>query len=396
MCHDPLPTSDPHERTEDECDISGLLDVLETVTDRRDPRGLIHGQAFLLAAALVAMLAGATNFRQIAGQAADLPQSMLRKLGAQWCYFTQRFLWSSLSTFRRVLENIDADELDRVVGLWLLKNAHPNDDHQTLTLAIDGKVLKGAWTDENEKFTLFSAMVHRMGVTVAQVAVPADTNEITQVQALLDTLPDSPDQPVIVTMDAAHTQRDTAVKIKEKPGYEYIMTVKGNQPSLQESLVEAILPLLKDEPGHHVEERAHGRISSWKTWITKIDGIDFPHIEQAACIRRDVHALDGTWISKEIAITATSCSSLTAADMHKHVREHWGIENKSHYVRDVTWHEDTQQIRTGSGPQVTATLRNVAASLLRLCGYTKIKETTEHIARDRTRALPILATRRHR
>jgi hypothetical protein len=48
-----------------------------------------------------------------------------------------------------------------------------------LALALDDKVLKGAWTDENGQFTLFSAMAHQEALTVGQVPVPADTNEIT-------------------------------------------------------------------------------------------------------------------------------------------------------------------------------------------------------------------------
>ena len=54
------------------------------------------------------------------------------------------------------------------------------------------------------------------------------------------------------------------------------------------------------------------------------------------------------------------------------LRGHWGIENKVHYVRDVTFDEDRSQVRTGSAPQVMATLRNTAISLLRLSGATSI------------------------
>jgi predicted transposase YbfD/YdcC len=78
--------------------------------------------------------------------------------------------------------------------------------------------------------------------------------------------------------------------------------------------------------------------------------------------------------------------------LHTHVRQHWGIENKIHYVRDTIWREDAHQAYTGSGPQVMATLRNLAMGILRINGFTKIKETTEWIARDRNRALPLLAT----
>jgi predicted transposase YbfD/YdcC len=304
------------------------------------------------------------------------------------------FGWPSERTIRRVLENIDADEFDRAVGAWLYKNAR-GDGSGGLVLAIDGKVLRGAWTEENETFTLFSAMIHGAGVTVAQVAVPADTKEATQVEALLKAIPVGTEESVVVTMDAAHTQRDTAEYLKGKRGFDYIMTVKANRAPLLNSVFATIVPALQNSPDHVVEERGHGRIKQWETWTVDAAGIDFPHIQQLACIRRDEFTLGGARISKEYAWIVTSSDTATATDIHTHVRQHWGIENKSHHVRDTTWHEDAQQTYTGSGPQVMATFRNAAASLLRLNNFSRIEKTTEWIARDRNRALPLLATQSH-
>jgi len=346
---------------------------------------------FLLAASLVAVLAGATNFRQISDQIGDFPQSLLARLGAKWCYFRGVFGWPSERTIRRVLEDIDADELDRVVGAWLYQNAR-SEVEGGVVLAIDGKALRGAWNGENEIFTLFSAMIHGAGITVAQVAVPADTKEPTQVEALLETLPVGAKESVVVTMDAAHTQRDTAEYLKGQRGFDYVMTVKANRAPLLNSVFATVVPVLGKSPDHVVEERGHGRINRWETWTVDAAGIDFPHIQQVACILRNEFTLGKVRVSKERAWIATSSDTATAADIHAHVRQHWGIENKSHHVRDTTWQEDAQQTYTGSGPQVMATLRNTAASLFRLSGFTKIKKTTEWIARDRNRALPLLAT----
>jgi hypothetical protein len=172
------------------------------------------------------------------------------------------------------------------------------------------------------------------------------------------------------------------------------MTVKGNQPQWSAAVFEKCLPLLRHDPDHVVEERGRGLIKRWETWITDAAGIDWPHIEQVACIRRNTDTVAGAWIRKEYAWLVTSGESqkVTAETVHEYIRSHWGIENKSHYPRDVTWREDAQQIYTGSSPQVLATLRNLALGLLRLNGFNKIKEATEWIARDRNRALPLLAT----
>jgi Transposase DDE domain len=122
-------------------------------------------------------------------------------------------------------------------------------------LAIDGKVLRGAWTDEHEQCTLFSAMIHDLGVTVAQVAVPGDTNETTQVKNLLEALPIEEDQDVLVTMDAAHTQRDTAEHIAGERGFDYLAAIKGNQPTLQKEVVDVMMPVLRNDPEHDATAR---------------------------------------------------------------------------------------------------------------------------------------------
>lgn len=73
------------------------------------------------------------------------------------------------------------------------------------------------------------------------------------------------------------------------------------------------------------------------------------------------------------------------------MRGHWGIENRAHYVRDVTYDEDRSQLRTGSAPQVMATMRNTAISLLRLAGWTNIKQATEKLSRRLDQLLALLS-----
>jgi hypothetical protein len=72
------------------------------------------------------------------------------------------------------------------------------------------------------------------------------------------------------------------------------------------------------------------------------------------------------------------------------IRGHWQIENGLHWVRDVTYAEDMSQVRTGAGPQVMATLRNLAISLHRLAGATDIAAALRPHARDTLRPLQLL------
>jgi predicted transposase YbfD/YdcC len=230
-------------------------------------------------------------------------------------------------------------------------------------------------------------------VVVAQVRVPDGTNEITQVRALLKNTRVAPGK-TVATLDAAHTRRDTARYLRGVRGIDYVLTVKGNQPTLMKAVFDLCQPLLGKEPGHVEEERDHGRVRRWSTWTADAEGIDFPYAAQVAVIRREECALDGVLISKEYALVVTSLPAARtgSADIHSYVRGHWGIENKVHWVRDTTWREDAHQAYTGNGARSMAILRNLALGLFRLNGLNKIKEATEHIAGDRNRALPLLAT----
>ena len=377
----------------EDADISSLLGMLASVTDPRSPQGIQHALEFVLAVCVVATLAGAKNYREIAGHAADLPQPLLKKLGAEWCWFRLRCKHPSESTIRNVLTRIDAAQLDLVTGTWLAAQARKNAEGEWI-IAVDGKVMRGAWTDENGKVTLFSAMLHREAVTIAQVRVPDGTNEITQAEALLDAAGIPEGESALVTLDAAHTQRETAEYIGGKPGWDYLMTVKGNQPSLQREVFDKILPLLPEPPHHVTEEHSRGRIKRWSCWITGAEGIDFPDARQAAFIRREIFEISGGRISKEHALILTSRKqgTMTAADVNKHARGHWGIENKSHYVRDTVYREDHGQAWAGDGPQALASLRNLALGLFRMKNVKAIKETTEWVCRDQTRALQFMTT----
>ncbi|MEU0266636.1 transposase [Nocardioides sp. NPDC006303] len=73
-------------------------------------------------------------------------------------------------------------------------------------------------------------------------------------------------------------------------------------------------------------------------------------------------------------------------------RGHWEIENKLHWVRDVTYGEDNSLVRTGNSPRVMATLRSLAISLIRLDGHDNIAAANRHHAQDPQRTLTLLQT----
>jgi hypothetical protein len=392
VSHTPSRASTPVEHNDIATGLNEFLNIFRGLPDPRDPRGRQYDIVFILAASTIAIMAGATGFRAIADHLADLPASILKAFGARWNWFHRKYHCPSTSTLRSVFADIDIEELERRIGAWLFARAR-HDREGLLTLALDGKVLRGAWLDDHQQFTLFSAMIHGVGVTVGQLQVPHGTTEVTQVGPLADMIPTQGAE-TLVTMDAAHTHATTAEALKGERNIDFIMTVKSNQPNLLAELISRFKPIMTSTPDHVIEERGHGRQKRWSLWTLPATDLDFPHLAQIACIRRDTWTLDGTYIGKEYAfpITSAPAEKVGPADLNHHVRNHWGIEGKIHWVRDTVWREDHNQSWKGNTAHTLAALKNLAIGAIRLAGLHEIKRTTESIARDRYRAIPLLAS----
>lgn len=89
-------------------------------------------------------------------------------------------------------------------------------------------------------------------------------------------------------------------------------------------------------------------------------------------------------------ITSLSPEKANAARIGELVRGHWEIENRLHWVRDVTFDEDRSQVRTGSGPRIMTSLRNFAITCLRLAGYANIAQGVRQLAWNWERPLALL------
>lgn len=96
-------------------------------------------------------------------------------------------------------------------------------------------------------------------------------------------------------------------------------------------------------------------------------------------------------VSSEVRYAITSLGeSVEAAQLLRLVRGHWSIENRLHYVRDMTFGEDKSQVRTGSAPEVMAALRNVVIGVLRAAGWTNIAAGLRNIGWQPGAALRLL------
>jgi predicted transposase YbfD/YdcC len=326
------------------------------------------------------VLAGARPFVAIAEWAADADEATLAELGVAGAVPCE-------STIRRTLQSLDADAFDAHIGAWAQQRTTPASDQRRL-VAVDGKTLRGSGEADQPGRHLLAALDHTHGVVLGQVDVAAKTNEI----ALFATLLDRIDlRGAVVTADALHAQRDHADYLVDQRRAHYVLTVKRNQPSLYAQL--AALPWREVPVADEVRDRGHGRAERRTLKVTAVTaGLLFPHAAQAIQVVRRRRLLGGKttnskngkrrWSTETVyAVTSLTATQTSPAELADIIRGHWSIEDRLHWVRDVTYDEDRSQVRTHNGPRVMATLRNLAISILRLTGATNIAAALRHHAR---------------
>jgi predicted transposase YbfD/YdcC len=360
---------------------SGVLAVLDAVPDPRKPRGIRHQINTILALAVCAVMAGCRSFTAIGEWAADASEQVLCALGAGYA--------PSESTMRRTLQRLDGDELDSAIGSWAAGRTEPASTRRRV-VAVDGKRIRGSGHGTEAARHLLAAIDHAHAVVLAQREVGCKTNEITEFAPLLNGVELTG---AVVTADALHAQKAHADYLVLQRGAHYLLTVKGNQPGLFAQL--KALPWKQVPLARTSTDRAHGRIEKRAIkMVTVTTGILFPHARQAIQITRKTRRLDGTTWTTEVAYAVTSLAAehATASQLASWVRGHWHIENRLHWVRDVTFDEDRSHIRCGSGPRVMASLRNLVISILRINGTTNIAQALRHHAWNPHLPITILTT----
>ncbi|MFF0087695.1 ISAs1 family transposase [Streptomyces canus] len=362
-------------------EIPDLLKYLAQVPDPRDPRGVRHPLAAVLALTACAVLAGARSLLAVSEWVADAPEGLLERLGIRVDPLFPKRSWPAETTIRRVLTRIDANALDRAVGAWLA--GRQQDAGGLRALAVDGKSLRGAARAKGRRIHLLAACDHVSGLVLAQMDVGEKTNEITRFRPLLDTLPDL--SGTVVTSDALHTQTDHATYLRGRDAH-YIVIVKRNTKKLRAQLTS--LPWNQIPLQDRIRTTGHGRCEIRRLKVCTVNNLLFPGARQAVqIVRRRVNHTTGKISLKTVyAVTSLIAEQAPPARLAQLIRGHWTVE-ALHHVRDVTFAEDASQLRTGNAPQAMATYRNLAIGALRLAGVRNIAAGLRRTARDQTRTL---------
>jgi predicted transposase YbfD/YdcC len=395
--------------------------------------GLVVVLALVACATLVV---GSDSITAVWQWAARASQEVLARLGARRDFLTGHFLVPSERTFRRVLSDLDSEALDRETAGFAVdiirgdtpvptvattpgplereqRRAQHRAQHRSRNLAegpsrpagtlagiaVDGKSLRGpalrgsalrgsalrgsalrgsgtrgSATTGGARTFLVAAISHDTGVVLGQRQVLDKQGEGAQVEALLAPLDVTG---MVITLDALHTTAKTARLITDTFGAHYMLVLKGNQPLTRAAAAQVLTGPDTDwtQASATADQRGHGRRERRSIRTTTTGDSLFPGARQVFRLRRDVGELDAPcWTSKEIIYGITSLPATLAGPEHLsyYQRQHWTVENRLRWTRDVTFGEDNSQVRTGTAPRAIATFRNLAISTFRLAGRANI------------------------
>ncbi len=387
-----------------------LLACFAAVPDPRDPRGIRYSLSCVLALCTAAVLCGNSELEDVTAWVHAAPQEVLAAAGARRDALGVRVA-PHPDTVVRVLSALGAQGVATHAGAYLARRAHAGPVTFPLAspawlpaVAVDGKSVRGAAGPDGLIPYLLAAAAHGTGTVLAGHMAGPKTSEVPGFAPLLRELNGyCPLAGHVITADADCTVKAHAKLICEELLAHYVFTVRQNTPALRDeidALDWAPVPVqhVTEEKGHGRRERRTIQVMAAPAHIAR----RFPHARQVALVERyvtrTVRVRKGKrWVRKQVnsavaAFVITSLDAREAAPEHiaGYVRGHWTIENKVHWVRDVTFREDSSQVRTGPKPRIMATLRNLAIGLIRQAGYTKIAATIRRIRYDTALLLSIL------
>jgi len=226
-------------------------------------------------------------------------------------------------------------------------------------VAVDGKTLRGARHDGHQGY-LLACMDHASRAVLAQRQVDGAPGEVPGLQPLMADL-DLAD--VVVTADALQTHPQTAEFLVTDKQAHYLLVVKANQPTLLDRCQR--LPWRRVPVLDRTRDRSHGRIELRTLKAVWVNHFGFPHTAQVIQVTRKTRELHTRrWRTVNVyVVTSLPHARASPARLADLIRGHRGIE-ALHHLRDVTFAEDASQVRTGAGPHIMATLRNLIIGVL--------------------------------
>lgn len=337
---------------------AAFLDHFKGLSDHRQAGKVAYPLDEILLLSLLAVLAGAEGFTDIA------------RFGEKKLALLRRFRPFANGTpshdhLGDIFATLDAPAFRRCFVAWTAALTKTPAD----LIAIDGKTSRRSAKKGKDAIHMVSAFAARQRLVLAQTKVAEKSNEIVAIPALLDMLSI---EGAIVTIDAMGCQRDIAQKIIDKKA-DYILALKGNQGTLREDVElfanEQKATGFSDTTASRDEtiDADHGRIETRR--VTVVHDVAWLQERHAWPGLQGVVIVDsgreiGGREERETRYYLTS-SAGPAKQLGPMVRDHWGVENGLHWVMDMTFRDDECRIRTEHAPENFVTIKHMAANIAR-------------------------------
>jgi len=327
-----------------------LVECLSDIDDPRTGNGKRHELVEVLVIAVCAIFAEVEGFADIADWA-EVKESWLRR------FLRLENGIPSHDTFNRIFRILDPKQFEQVFRRWVSGVVGTLRQQ----VAIDGKALRGSARAGASPVHMVSAFATRLGLVLGQEKVADKSNEITAIPTLLEALAI---KGCLVSIDAMGTQREIARSIRAL-GADYLLAVKGNQPTLHQTLEGAFIGEWDDV--RQVVQTGHGRHVFQIYRTLPNDGlVDMATWVDCAVLGRvdSVRVVNGQQSALETRYYIAS-GELTTEAFAAAVRDHWSIENGLHWSLDVIFGEDDCRLAKDHAPQNFSLLAKMALNLLR-------------------------------
>jgi predicted transposase YbfD/YdcC len=351
----------------------GFLDFFSEIPDHRMDRRKLHPVEEILLVTFCGMIAGCESWED------------LELFGKTKLAYLQRYLpfengIPSDDTLRRFFRALDPEIFESCFVRWV-KSLQI--DLMDKIVAVDGKTSRRSFDGEHKAMHLVSAFVSELGITLGQLKTADKSNEITAIPELLEMLDITGST---VTIDAMGCQTKIVEKIIDK-GANYVIGLKGNQGELHEDVrlifenKPAKMSFLRSEEF----DKGHGRLETRRATVTAdIQWFKDKYRQwkglSSLVEMESLREIKGE-LSTEKRYYISSLSGEVEA-LSKAIRQHWGVENKLHWILDVCFNDDQSRIRKGNAPRNIAIIKKTGLNLLQM-----IKKDRPRISLKRMRKL---------
>lgn len=334
------------------------LDIFSRLEDPRQLAKVIYPLDEIILIALCASICGANTFLEF------------EEYGKAKLEFLRQLLpfkngTPSHDTFGAVFSNIDRKKFSSLFVEWVqsLQERIPG------LVAIDGKTVRRSKNGEIPPIHIVSAWASEQNLVMGQIKTDVKSNEITAIPELLKMLVL---KKALVSIDAMGCQKEIATQIVSQKA-DYLLAVKGNQPSLHEELAlvfeasdSGTFPLKVLEL--ETLDKSHGRLErrfysvSWD--VKNLDAkANWPGLK---CIGRVRAIREENGKTSDETRYFISSRKLKIEEFAIAVRSHWGIENKLHWVLDIAFREDESRVRIRNSAANFVTLKHITLNLLKM------------------------------